>query len=446
VVQIAAGQVTLNVYEADGVTPFDSNDEVMAGTKLTLVISSDSNDYWSGGLFIRGDDRALATLEGRDYDANTRDWTGSHYEAAGDSARVTAWNDSYIWGFDLLTFYPVDSNSADNSTEVGDWFVIDYYVDEAGDCNLEFYDYSTSWDDPNCLITFSHVPTRDLNWDDVVNFRDYAIFSSQWNVENCNDPNWCDGADLERDGDVDYNDLGLFTDYWLWPTSTNGSSADYFEDPNITYSIVDSNGLSEITVDVNESVTLYVDIATTEANDVRYFDIEVDISDTNLGFIDNTEYPNGTAQILAEPNRDSYWDYWGPGLEQEEGIRLLGMTTGCAIDDGHLASFVFTCQGQGDVTLELTNWLSINTNDKQVYPKLESIVIHQVDPNSQQMMMGGDTGESLETQESQESQAAQDDAFGEFADWLKGLWAEVPEIRETYKKAEWDEYIDSLQN
>ncbi|MHC4192865.1 MAG: hypothetical protein ACYS8I_02785 [Planctomycetota bacterium] len=434
VVQIAAGQVTLKVYEGDGVTPFDSDDEIMVGTKLTLVISSDSNDYWSGGLFIRGDDRAFATLEGRDYDANTRDWTGSHYEDAGELAKVTAWHDSYIWGYDLLTFYPVDNNSGDNSTEAGDWFVIDYYADEAGDCNLEFYDYSISWDDPNYFITFSHVPTRDLNWDDVVNFVDYAIFSSRWNATACNDPNWCDGADLERDGDVDYNDLALFADYWLWPTSINESNADYLEDPNITYTIVDGNGLSEITVDVNESVTLYVDIATTEANDVKYFDIEVDISDANLGFIDNTEYPNGTAQILAEPNRDSYWDYWGPGLEQEEGIRLFGMTTGCAIADGHLAGFVFTCEGQGDVTLELTNWVSVNTDGKQVYPKLESIVIHQVDPNAQM------EGEGM----SMSSGPQEEPDIDEVEEWLESLWHDYKDIREMYSKKEWDEFINSV--
>ena len=87
-VPITAGQITLEVYEADGETPFDCNEDIMVGTKLTIIVSSDSNDYWSGGLFITGQDRALGTLGGRDLDPNTRDWTGSHYEDAGEFAKV----------------------------------------------------------------------------------------------------------------------------------------------------------------------------------------------------------------------------------------------------------------------------------------------------------------------------------------------------------------------
>jgi len=228
---IAKGQITLEVCEADGETLFDCND-VMVGTKLTLIVSSDSNDYWSGGLFIKDEDRALGTLAARDLDPNTRDWTGSHYEDAGELARVTAWKDSFIWGFDLYTFYPVDGNSEDNSTVPGNWFIIDYYADEAGECNVGFYDYSISWDDPNYYVIFFNVPTRDLNSDEAVNFVDFAIFASQWDANGCNDPNWCEGADIDRDGDVDHNDLGLFVEYWLWPTTELETIIIHQIDPN----------------------------------------------------------------------------------------------------------------------------------------------------------------------------------------------------------------------
>ncbi|MHC4423810.1 MAG: hypothetical protein ACYSWR_03965 [Planctomycetota bacterium] len=388
IVPIAAGQVTLKVYEADEVTPFDCNDDIMVGTRLTLIVSSDSNNTWSGGLFIADQNRALGTLAGRDWDPNaivnssndviSGDWTGSHFAEAGDMARVMDWVDSSICGFDLYTSV-VCANDWPGNPNVGDWFIIDYYAEEVGDCNVGFYDYDISWGEPNYYITFSHVPTRDLNFDEVVNFGDFVIFSSQWYATNCNDPNWCDGTDLERDGDVDYNDLGLFAEYWLWPTSGYGTNEpnepNYPEDPNIVHRIVDANGLSEITIDVDESITLYVDMETNDVN-IYGFDVEVVISDTNFGSIDNTAHPNGTAQILASP-REEIWDYWGPGTSQEEGIRLTGasMFSG-AVSDGHLASFVFTCKGEGDVTLELINHL-------QSFPKLESIVIHQMDPNSQ---------------------------------------------------------------
>jgi hypothetical protein len=229
IVPIASGKITLQVREADGETPFDGND-IMVGSRLTLIVNSDSNDYWSGGLFIAGQDRTLGTLEGRDYEPNRplyepnssfygktqfiRDWNGSHYEDAGELARVTTWKDSLIWGFDLYTSDVIDINFV-----VGDWFIIDYKAEEVGNCNVGFYDYGLSWNDPNYLLNFSHVPTRDLNFDDVVNFGDFALFALQLYSPGCNDPNWCDGADLDRDSDVDFKDLGLFVDYWLWGAS-----------------------------------------------------------------------------------------------------------------------------------------------------------------------------------------------------------------------------------
>ncbi len=231
IVVTAAAQIEPRVYEADGVTPFDYNDYIMFGTNLTIIISSDSNDYWSGGLFIAGQDRAFGTLAGRGLDPNdpnTRDYTDSHYEDAGEFAIVTAWKDSSIWGFDLYTFYPIDGNSDNNSAVAGDWFIFDYKADEVGDCNVGFYDYNISWDEPNYFLSFSHSPTRNLNFDEKVDFADYATFALQWYANDCNDPNWCDGGDLDRDGDVDCNDLGLFVDYWLWGLSDMEAG----EDPN----------------------------------------------------------------------------------------------------------------------------------------------------------------------------------------------------------------------
>jgi len=376
-VSVVAGQISLQVYESDGETPFDCNEEIMVGTKLALVVNSDSNDYWGGGLFIDGNDRTLGILSGRGYDPNTRYYTDSYFEAAGDFAKVTAWKDSLIWGFDLYTFYPVDGNSEDDTTEAGDWFIIDYEANDIGGCNVGFYDYSVDWNEPNFVISFSHVPTRDMDSDGNVNFEDYSLFAEQWGASDCNEPNWCDGADFDLDGYVDWYDLGLFVDYWLWPDA--GPDSNDSNDFNVIFRILDINDSNEITIDVNDSITLYITMETNDVN-VFVFEFEVNISDTNLGSIDNTDIDandppgDGTARILATP-RDTFFDYWGPGWEQTEGIHFSGASLSSPISDGNMASFEFTCEGQGNVTLDLIC-------DLPAMSKTEGIVIHQSDPNS----------------------------------------------------------------
>lgn len=208
IASVAVGNVSTRVCEADGNTPFDGRD-IMVGTKLTIIVSSDANGYWDGGLHIAGSDRDYGVLSGRDYNESTSDWEGSRFDAASDYARVYDFEDELIRGFDLY---------GDEDAVVGDWFIIDYDSNNVGDCNVGFYDYSVSMFDPIYDIPFSHVRTRDFNGDTKVDFTDFAVLTLYWQVADCNDPNWCEGADLDTDGNVDSNDLMLFADYWLEKT------------------------------------------------------------------------------------------------------------------------------------------------------------------------------------------------------------------------------------
>ena len=438
-----SANITVGVYEADGNTPFDDRD-IMVGEKLTIIVGSDVNDYWSGGLFISGNHRLLATLSGRDNDPNVRDYELSHYNAAGELAKVTGWQDSYIWGFDLYT-----SDINDVNFIVDDWFIIDYEADAVGDCNLSFYDYNISWSDPNFDFYFTHIPTRDLDTDGAVDFNDFAILASEWFEDDCNDPNWCKGADLDLDGDVDVNDLGLFTAYWLWPNEGTEPSApnEPDPDPNLVYSILDANDSNEITIDVNDTVTLYVKLDTTGSSNVSNFWIEVNISDVNLGSIDNTPIdsnsPSPTAQILSDPNRWTGFDNFGPGYNQEEGISLEGFHAE-AINDGNMVSFEFTCTGQGDVTLTLINWSSSDTDSNDIYPTLESILIHQNDPNSGEgaAPMGG--GEESMMMSLEPAPPAPMDV-NEMVDFLEEIWLDG-DIQEVITEDQWDAFIESVKN
>lgn len=440
IVPLTMGGIILEVFEADGETVFNNRD-IMTGTKLVLLLSSDSNDYWSGGLFVDGNDRAFGALSGSGYDPNTRDYNDCHLASAGMFARATSWKGSLRYGFDLYTFYPVDGNSDSNTTVTGEWFMINYKATAAGDCNVGFYDYDISWSEPNYNAGFMHARSCDFDSDANVNFVDYSIFASQWQRTDCSDPNWCAGTDLDIDGDVDSMDLGLFAEFWLWPHVPANPPIPV--DANRTFSVVDINGSNDITIDINETVTLYLVLDTTVDTNVGLFDIEVQISNTGLGSIDNTAIdpndPNvGTAQILATP-RDTSFDYYGPGGIQPENILLSAANLFGNMNDGNLASFEFTCTGEGDVILTPVDYMTYN-------PKLEAITIHQNDPCSQQMMGGGEEMLMGTTSFIQEPQPLSTDEINEIILWLEKSWLEDESIREAINEDEWNNFIEAIKN
>ena len=382
--------------------------EVMVGTQLSLVIHSDANDFWSGGFFIGGQDRAIGQLLARDKDPNSRDWTGSHLEAAGELASVIEWKDSNIWGFDMY--------ADDFEREPNDWFVVDYNAIGEGECDIIFYNHDYSWTvaDPNVSISFLNTPTRDLYADGFVNYADFAIFSSYWLDPNCSDPNaGCYKADFSRDGDVGLEDVIMFADFWLygnpgWQPAEEPNTTEPNIVYDVTYAVVDTNSLSEITLEVGESITLYVTKSSTDEN-VYIFDMDVIVSDPNLGWIDNTpDDPNttpveGTAEILASP-RSSSFDYYGPVYNEPNSIQLFAASIGSSIQDGDMASFVYTATEPNDVTLDLVNYA--NGAD------LESITIHQIEP---------------------------------VAEMLQNIYEESEELQQAIPEPKWNEFIESVE-
>ena len=458
-VNIVLGDVSISVYESDGITPFDGRN-IIVGTELTLIIRSDSGDYWNGGVFLAGGNRGLGVVSARGWDPNTLDWAESRTAAAGVMATVWEYRDSWLWGCDLYT----DSYGV----EAGDWFILDYEAIAVGDPNFGFYDYSQSWDEPISTITLSQFPSPDFDESGIVNLADFSHFSLYWLESDCQEISWCEGADLNIDTVVDVQDLLVFSDYWLWGTSAMESqrgpedpplddggtplsggmdllsgSEDFLsggenlsvEDPSqksgITYRIFHPQFLQEITLSLGESITLYVDKMTTGEGNISSFYVEVGISDPNLGWIDNTSYdPNdppvlGTARILAKPNRLTEYDYWGPGSMQKENIILSGCTWNEAIYDGALASFTYTCTGIGDVILELYDRDSYNTENQKVYPQTEYIIIHQVDMNTQT------TADEIE----------------EYLLRLNELWENgETDLPDDYTEEDWNEFIEWLKD
>jgi carbonic anhydrase/acetyltransferase-like protein (isoleucine patch superfamily) len=57
-------------------------------------------------------------------------------------------------------------------------------------------------------------PTADVNGDGDVDIDDFADIAAQWLAVNCQNPQWCDGADLTTNGIVDLDDLVKFLESW----------------------------------------------------------------------------------------------------------------------------------------------------------------------------------------------------------------------------------------
>jgi len=214
---VCTGEVFPQVYLADSNTPLPLRDpnipfvyrDIMVGTKLTIIVSSDVNEYWSDGGSLAIEEAYLdyGILSARGPKVG-EDWSGSHFPAAGKEALVVWWP---VNEFDLYT-------TVSSVIQAGDWFIIDYNAINIGTCTVGFYDYGISWDQPIYYLKFSHVRTRDFNKDTRVDFTDFAVIASHWQENECSDPNWCEGTDLDTNGGVDTNDLMSFAEYWLEKT------------------------------------------------------------------------------------------------------------------------------------------------------------------------------------------------------------------------------------
>lgn len=239
----SGAEVWVVPYRCDETTPLPAIDpnypavyqDIMVGTRLALIVRSDTDVPWRGWLRLSWDDAPYATLSGRGY-ASTNPVGGAfypHYQdsclaSAGGKAHVTDVNSAVGIGFELTTMGPGGSTDTP-PTVVGDWFVIDYRAEQVGPCNVGLYDALVSYSVPIQTFSFMHVPSRDFNGDATVDFQDFALLASHRKSVNTPDPNGlAAGFDLNGDAKVDLADLALFGEYWLERTDCTRPD----DDPN----------------------------------------------------------------------------------------------------------------------------------------------------------------------------------------------------------------------
>ena len=237
----AWAKVWITVYRCDGTTPLAAIDpnhptvyrDIMVGTRLVLVVSSDTGGAWQGALLVSPDDMEYATLSGRGYTpiepgtgARTANYLGSCLDAAGTQAYAVDFTDSTGIGLQFRTS-GTPYITGGHPAIPGDWFVFDYRAGEVGTSDLGLYDLVVSYVVPVATFSLTLVPSRDFNGDTVVDWKDFAELASHWHAAPDIDPNDPDAVfDLNTDGRVDVGDLMLFSGYWLERTDCDGSAVD----------------------------------------------------------------------------------------------------------------------------------------------------------------------------------------------------------------------------
>jgi len=211
----AQAKVWTTVYRCDEKTPLTPSDpnypsvyqDIMVGTQLVIVLSSDSRQPWLGSLQYTPKNGEDMPLTGRGYDLNRDSFADSCLPAAGgDKAAVRLLDLMGMWSLDLMTGAFPSS---------GDWFILDYRADGVGTYDLGLYDLHISWDTPIQVLSFTQVPSCDFDGNGIVDFEDYALLASHELVAEpiLDDQNVA--FDLNSDGLIDFRDLASFSGHWL---------------------------------------------------------------------------------------------------------------------------------------------------------------------------------------------------------------------------------------
>ena len=125
----------------------------------------------------------------------------------GDDPNVTCWASDYM-NEDSTAIYH-------DYVQVGQSFcsisgILEQYNAERDGIYYDYYQLLT-------LNTESFTITQTADFDDDcdVDLNDFSAFASRWLMSGCEEPDFCDGADLSENSSVDIIDLNIFTENWF---------------------------------------------------------------------------------------------------------------------------------------------------------------------------------------------------------------------------------------
>jgi hypothetical protein len=114
-------------------------------------------------------------------------------------------------GFDLRWLAPNDYQALVVDPDSGRRWI--QYIKVTSD---EFGEVDAFADVAGCGDYKHPYPVGDLNGDCRVDMIDFALFADNWLGANCKAANnWCEGADIDKNGEVGFADLAEMVEHWL---------------------------------------------------------------------------------------------------------------------------------------------------------------------------------------------------------------------------------------
>jgi alpha-galactosidase len=191
------------------------------------ILTGTSGSFFSGNIDdIRLYDYVLsasdiATLAGTDAVAPTPNpaaWASQPHAISSSSIIMTATTGSDASGTVQYYFEETSGNPGGHSS---DWIDSPIYTDY--DLKpLTTYTYKVRMKDKynnvtsdSAAVSATTAPTADINSDKSVNLADLKEMAVAWLETNCQNSVWCDGTDLDIDGNVEMPDFMVMADNWL---------------------------------------------------------------------------------------------------------------------------------------------------------------------------------------------------------------------------------------
>jgi hypothetical protein len=254
---------TLAVYNGELIAGIETSTALSGYEKnngLNYITRWDGSTWQPLGTGVNGDTNALTVYDGELIAGggfsmaggipvnDIARWNGSIWRPLGSGVEGSGY--AYVLGLsvykgELIVGGDFTTAGGESSAYIARWGVPEVYKGDLNhNCRVSYADlewFAERWLNDDCVHT-GWCYEADLNYDGVVdlldyaelaaswryggipgdidndwevNFADYALFANYWQGEDCNEPGWCGGADLNKTGQVNILDLSILIKYWL---------------------------------------------------------------------------------------------------------------------------------------------------------------------------------------------------------------------------------------